>query len=319
MTSTAYPLPPGQERPVPPPSRASTVPFAPPGSNLRCETAYTLWGHLEDPKHPPLICVHGGPGATSIYMAPHSLIQNDLGIPIITYDQLGCGKSTHLRSKRGDTSFWNLDLFVAELGNLIKELGIAKYSLLGNSHGGHVITAFAATQPKGLQSMIICNSTAVMSLRAKIAGEQMLALPPPHREAVALARESGDRETPGYKAAAMVYYHQHLCRVDPWPKEFTHSFAALEDDDTVGSSWFDYGEKLDMRPLLRKLASETVPGGMLVVNSKFDVATDEAMMPYFMEPSTKVKWVKFALGGHMLILDETEEFNKAIGEFLLMG
>jgi L-proline amide hydrolase len=55
------------------------------------------------------------------------------------YDQLGCGKSTHLPEKAGDGEFWTTQLFLDELDNLVGNLlGDGKYDLLGQSWGGMV-------------------------------------------------------------------------------------------------------------------------------------------------------------------------------------
>lgn len=54
------------------------------------------------------------------------------------YDQIGCGRSTHLPEKLGDEAFWSVELFVRELDNLIYYLGLREtgFHLLGQSWGG---------------------------------------------------------------------------------------------------------------------------------------------------------------------------------------
>ena len=54
---------------------------------------------------------------------------------VVHYDQLGNGRSTHLRDKGAD--FWTPRLFLDELGNLLRHLGIAEaYQVIGQSWGG---------------------------------------------------------------------------------------------------------------------------------------------------------------------------------------
>lgn len=56
-------------------------------------------------------------------------------IPIVFYDQIGNGESTHIKDKPAD--FWNPELFMDELDNLLKHLGIYEnFDLLGHSWGG---------------------------------------------------------------------------------------------------------------------------------------------------------------------------------------
>jgi len=77
------------------------------------------------------------------------------------YDQLGCGRSTHLPEKKGDSDFWTIELFLLELDNLLAHLGIQNdYALLGQSWGGQVAAEHAVRQPKGLKSLVIANSPA---------------------------------------------------------------------------------------------------------------------------------------------------------------
>jgi pimeloyl-ACP methyl ester carboxylesterase len=77
------------------------------------------------------------------------------------YDQIGCGRSTRLPEKLGDGSFWTIDLFLAELENLLSHLEIQDdYDLLGQSWGGCLASELAVRQPKGLKKLILANSLA---------------------------------------------------------------------------------------------------------------------------------------------------------------
>jgi proline iminopeptidase len=71
---------------------------------------YRVVGGQEESGKSPLICVHGGPGATHDYLAPFEKM-TEQGRQVVLYDQLGGGKSDHVH----DTSLWTVDLFVEEL------------------------------------------------------------------------------------------------------------------------------------------------------------------------------------------------------------
>ncbi|KAF5360132.1 hypothetical protein D9757_011748 [Collybiopsis confluens] len=117
-----------------------TSPSLPP--NKPCQTFYKIInGPLSgNGDTTPLIALHGGPGATHDYL----LILADLGVPLIVYDQIGSGKSTHYTEKMGDTSFWTVQLFLDELDNLIRTLGVQdKYDLAGHSWGGMLAASHA--------------------------------------------------------------------------------------------------------------------------------------------------------------------------------
>jgi pimeloyl-ACP methyl ester carboxylesterase len=311
---------------------------------------------------PPLICLHGGPGATSAYMRPFSLLAVDYGVPVILYDQLGCGKSSLLREKKGDKAFWTVDLFVAELRNLIDvlmplhddgEIGVTAFDLLGHSWGGQVAARFAAREGRlrvdegkadaevgldheveaeghggrrpqhtasksRLRKLIIAQSTAVVSERQPYFVQQMANLPPPHAEvAHAALQEGGRTDTPAYQAAMDAYMERHMCRVKPWPREMLECMAALQDNDTVSSTMEGPLQDFDLQPDLRELTAEAVPGGMLVMNGRYDQSVDEVVRPFLLLPGAKVKWVRFAESSHMAMLEETELVMAEVGKFLM--
>lgn len=248
----------------------------------------------------------------------------DYGVPVIVYDQIGCGNSTHLREKKGETDFWTVDLFVAELRNLIHTLKISTFDLLGHSWGGQLAATFAARQEPlgsgstGLRKLVIANSTAFIAQREPYFKQQMANLPSPFGEAARKAAQNGNTDTAEYKAALSEYGKHHMCRLDPWPQEMLDSMAAMEEDDTVQSTMYGPLQEFDLRPDLRELTGETVPGGILMMNSKYDQSVDEVVMPFFTLPSARVKWVRLAESSHMAMLEETEEFMKAVWKFLTM-
>lgn len=125
--------------------------------------------------------VHGGPGLPSNYLEPFTFLDKLYGIPVILYDQLGCGRSLPdgvERDKLNDTvaksddrgvPFWTIDLFVRELDNLIRHLGIEKdFDLFGHSWGGMVAASYVTTyQPPGLKSLVLGNTVASMDDRVE--------------------------------------------------------------------------------------------------------------------------------------------------------
>ena len=120
-------------------------------------TWYRVVGDLGSGKL-PLVTLHGGPGGTHDYLEPYSRLAAE-GRAVIFYDQLGAGRSTHLRDKGAD--FWTVDLFLAELDNLLRHLGIEKrYHLLGQSWGGILAMEYALKYQQNLKALIISNMVA---------------------------------------------------------------------------------------------------------------------------------------------------------------
>lgn len=149
-------------------------------------------------------------------------------------------------------------------------------------------------------------------------------IPADIRDTLIRCEKEGKLDTPEYEAATYEYTKRYMCRLDPLPKELLEAFKAMGEEPTVemtmfGPSDFDVSGSLKTYNIegdLKKLTPKVVPGGILLMNGYFDTAQDEIMMPYFKEPSAKVKWVRFGLSAHCPQLEETEKFVKALGSFL---
>lgn len=136
------------------------------------KTWYKVTGDLSNTTRTPLITLHGGPGLIHDALIPFSDLTRDKNIPVIFYDQIGNGRSTHLRgNKHGEEElpqdFWKLDLFVEELTNLIKHFKIqSSFDLAGHSWGGILALEFAknsGTELK-LRRLILTSSLASSAL-----------------------------------------------------------------------------------------------------------------------------------------------------------
>ena len=110
------------------------------------ETWYRVVGDLNSGPTPVVIC-HGGPGAAHDYTEPIAELSR-YGRGCVLYDQLGCGKSTHLPDAPAD--FWTPQLFKDELVELTRHLGIAdRYAVVGQSWGGMLAMEHALDHPPG--------------------------------------------------------------------------------------------------------------------------------------------------------------------------
>lgn len=318
--------PPGQTRPYPSPTKTGTVPFSYEKNGLKGETAYKLWGDLSTAKYPPLICLHGGPGFTHNYLLPICLIYEDYGIPVLMYDQIGCGGSTRFPEKRGEEEFWTPQLFMAELDNIKSRLGIKEFDLLGQSWGGMLAGEYAIEcQPKHLRKLIISDSPSDMKVWVQTANRLRKALPPDVQETLDRCEREGKTDTEEYEAAVAVFYQRHVCRLEPWPKELNDCLAAVKQDSTVyetmnGPSEFYVIGNLKTWSItegIKKITEKTAPGGMLIINGYFDEAQDETTAPYFFNASCKTKWIRYALSSHLPNLEETEDYVRDLGAFLM--
>lgn len=198
-----------------------------------CQTWYSVYGDLKGGVR-PLVCLHGGPGLSHDYISPIKNLAASYSIPVIMYDQVGCGRSTHLQEKKGDEGFWTVDLFLSELDNLLLHLGIKDdYDLLGQSWGGMLGSEHAIRQPKGLNKLVIADSPASIALWLEAAAKLRAKLPQDVQDTLTKHEEDGTTDSEEYGKAMMVFYDRHACRIKPMPEELMRSFAYLKEDNTV--------------------------------------------------------------------------------------
>jgi len=277
-------------------------------------TWYRITGDLEGAK-PPLVILHGGPGCT------HDYVDSFKGLAkgeraVVHYDQLGNGRSTHLRDKGAD--FWTPQLFLAELDNLLGHLGIAqRYHLLGQSWGGMLAAEHAVRRPKGLKALVIADSPASMELWLQAANELREKLPREVQATLIAHEKAGTTSSAEYAKAVRVFYDRHVCRV-PWPPEVARTFAAIEEDPTVyhtmnGPSEFHVVGNLKSWSIIDKL--DRIQAPTLLISGRHDEATKATVQPYA-DHIPDVRWTIFENSSHMPHVEETERCLQVVGEFL---
>ena len=278
------------------------------------QTWYRVTGKLEGQK-PPLVTLHGGPGAAHNYLERFSRLA-DAGRAVVHYDQLGVGRSTHLR-EQGE-KFWQVGLFVDELDNLLGHLGMrGRYHLLGQSWGGMLAAEHAVRQPAGLRALVICNSPASMELWVREADRLRAALPPEVQATLKRHEAAGTTDSDEYNAAVRVFYDRHLCRV-PWPAELEASFAAIAEDPTVyhtmnGPSEFHVIGTIKDWSIIDRLDRIRAP--TLLISGRHDEATPAVVQP-FADRIKQVRWRVFENSSHVPHIEETEACLAAVADFL---
>ncbi len=263
----------------------------------------------------PLVVLHGGPGATHDYLLRIAGLA-DIGRAVVHYDQLGNGRSTHLPD--APPEFWTVEVFLAELDNLLAALGIAdRYALLGQSWGGMLAAEHAVRGPAGLRGLVIADSPAAMPLWSAAAAALRAELPPEVDETLRRHEAAGTTDTDEYEDAVRVFYDRHLCRV-PWPPEVSATFDALDEDPTVyhtmnGPSEFHVIGSLRDWSIVERVGAIDVP--TLLISGRYDEATPETVQPFY-DGIPDVRWELFDESSHMPHVEETERFIETVAGFL---
>lgn len=198
-----------------------------------CKTWYRVYGDLKSGVR-PLVVLHGGPGATHDYVETISQLASLYAIPVVLYDQLGNGRSTHLRGKMGDANFWTVQLFLDELHNLLHHLDIHEnYAVLGHSWGGMLGASLAVQQPAGLKKLIISNSPASMKLWMEATAKLRLQLPQDVQDTLNKHEADGSTTDEAYKKASDIFFEKFVCREKPMPELLKATTDWIEQDPTV--------------------------------------------------------------------------------------
>ncbi|KAF8449102.1 proline-specific peptidase [Boletus edulis BED1] len=295
------------------------APFDVPAAGKPCKTWYKVSGDLKSGIR-PLVVLHGGPGCAHEYLEIVAQLTTLYAIPVVLYDQIGNGRSTHLPEKNGDTDFWTVSLFVDELHNLLDHLGIHDdFNLLGQSWGGMLGAVFATQRPKGLHKLVIADSPASMKLWMEAAALLRRQLPQGVQDMLNKHEAEETTTHEDYLKATQVFYEHFLCRVKPMPEALKVAMEWTEKDPTVymtmnGPNEFHIVGSLKTWSIIDDLYKINVP--TLLLNGRYDEAHDLTVEPYF-QHIPKVKWIQFAHSAHVPQLEETERFMEVVGNFLL--
>jgi L-proline amide hydrolase len=278
------------------------------------ETWYSVSGDLASGPVPVVIC-HGGPGAAHDYVEPIADLSR-FGRAAVLYDQVGCGKSTHLPD--APVEFWTVELFKDELSRLVRELGIAdRYAVVGQSWGGMLAMEYALDHPAGLEAIVVADSPASIPLWVAEANRLRLDLPSDVQETLTRHEADGTTSDSEYEKAVRVFYDRHVCRV-PWPDCVQRTFDQLAAEPTVyhtmnGPSEFHCIGTLKTWDITDRLPEIDVP--TLLISGRHDEAT-----PHIVEQiHTRIRgaqWQIFEESSHMPHVEEPEAFLECVEAFL---
>ncbi|KAI0082030.1 proline-specific peptidase [Panus rudis PR-1116 ss-1] len=287
------------------PTKEGTCPFPYEGETYH--TYFKIFGDLENRTRRPLIVLHGGPGLTHEAGLPLSDLAVTANIPVIFYDQLGNGRSSHIKDK--PVEFWSISLFIEELVNLLSYLNVSNdFDLFGHSWGGVLGSEFIVQrQPAGLKHFIPSNSLASVALWMQSTMELIQPMGEDVKEGIKLGMSNLEK----YWAALQVLHAEHGCRLKPMPQEYYDQMSSIfgpNGDPTVCSAPILKGWTIIDRLHLIKVPT-------FVINGRYDIAQDYVVKPFF-EKIEKVKWVTFESSSHMPFLEERERFMKLVDEFL---
>jgi L-proline amide hydrolase len=176
----------------------------------------------------------------------------------------------------------------------------------------------AADQPPGLRGLIIANAPASYPLWLDEAARLRAELPPGVNETLLRHESAGTTDSDEYFQAMRVFYARHVCRLDPWPRDYLASFMEVYNDPTVyftmnGPSEFHVVGTLRSWGVTDRCADIAVP--TLLISGRHDEATPATVQPYA-DLVPDVRWEVFEESSHMPHLEEPERFREVVLSYL---
>lgn len=276
-------------------------------------TGGSVWtARLGPSEGTPILLLHGGPGAASYYMIPlaERLAEHR---PTIVYDQLGCGRS----DQPDDASLWTVDRSVEEVDQVRAALGLDRCHLLGQSWGGWLSIEYMARGATGIERLVLASTSA--SIPEFMAGARGLIeqLPEPHRTVLIELGDRGEYAHPDYLAAVDVFYHRHLCRMEPWPEALVLSGEQMDGNQVYLT--MNGPTEFDVIGLLREW-DRTADLGRIRVPTLVTCGRYDEITPSCSETITRgipdARMHVFEESAHCAHLEEADDYARIVEAFL---
>jgi len=259
-----------------------------------------------------LFLLNGGPGLACDYLRePHVPLARE-GWRVVTYDQLGTGRS----DRPTDPALWTIGRYVEEVEAVREALGLGRIHLLGHSWGGWLSIEYGITHPGNLKSLVLADTCADMPFAIAELNRLRAALGP---ETVAMMQRheaEGSLEHPEYQAAITLLNHRHVCRLANWPAPLQRSLADWQMPiygTMQGPNEFLYTGNLKDWNRVAELQRIACP--VLIVVGQHDEFTPAcaAQMRHAL-PDARVR--VFPNSSHMPFYEEPEAYYAALQTFL---
>lgn len=258
----------------------------------------------------PLLLLHGGPGSTSYYLNPLRELGKDR--PVIFFDQLGCGRSDTIT----DTTLMTLENYTDEVEQVIKALGLNEFYLYGHSWGTTLALEYYLKFPKGIKAIVFSSPLFSTDLWIKDADTLIASLPDSIQQIIKISEENKTYSSADYQRATKYYYYRFLERV------VQHSADLDSTHKTFGENVYEFmwgpsefKATGNLKKYDRVSSLQTIKLPVLLICGEYDEARPTTVK-YFQSLIPNSKLVIIKNSGHVTIIDNTKDNNKAIAGFL---
>jgi proline iminopeptidase len=280
--------------------------------------------YVEFGKGPPLVVLHGGPGADHTYFLPW-LLPLARTHRLIFIDERGSGRSERLQ----DPSKYTVEGDVEDIEAVRVALGLGKISLLGHSCGGVLAEAYALKYQEHLSHLILNSTFASTREMNAVLAREKAAMPADklarlnELEAAGLFGKGAIWEHGRYPAEYETLawgdgYFPFLYGARPDPAYDPASGNAPTNWDLYREMWGSHGEfvidgNLKSVEYVDRLHNLHVP--TLIVVGEHDEC-DPSLSKEMHEKIAGSKLTILPNAGHMNFVDQPEMWQKAVQGFL---
>jgi len=274
---------------------------------------YKVLGASEVRGQLPLLVLHGGPGVSHDYLEPLEDLAAS-GRRVIFYDQLGSGNSDHPKDK----SLWTANLFVDEIRAVREHLGLDRIHLFGHCWGGMLAMEYLLTQPKGVESLTVSNSSASMPQYVEGVRQLRAQLPADVQATLTRCETAGTTDDKAYCDATMAFYKKHFIRAETWPECVTRTCDKFSADHEVYSTMVGPSDlyitgTLKNWDIRNRLGEIRVP--TLVIGGKYDMVLPEIAQTV-QKGISGAEWVLFENSADCPFIEERERYMQVVDTFI---
>lgn len=258
----------------------------------------------------PILMLHGGPGYPGYYLNP--LMELGKERQIITFDQLGCGRSDRI----SDTTLMTVDAYVEQTRKLLTHLGVTEFYLYGHSWGTMLGTDYYLKYKDGIKGLILASPC--LNSKRWAADADTLISTLPDSIAIALRNEiNGLSQDPSKLNQAIgMYFRNFYTRKRPVSADINSSDSLMGENVYQymwGTSEFFVLGTLKNYDRINDLKSIDIR--TLYITGEYDAARPTTVKYYqSLTPDSRLKII--ANAGHMTMHDNPSEDIRTISDFL---
>ncbi len=270
-----------------------------------------IWYRVQgDGNRTPILMLHGGPGHPSHYLNPLAALRSEW--PVITFDQLGCGRSDRI----SDTSLMTVANYSSHINELVNHLKLEEFYLYGHSWGTMLGVDYYLKYGDKVKALILASPCIDAERWVKDADVLISTLPDSVQRTLRNNMKGIQQDSTKLQAAVNTYLNNFYTRRHPISADLDSANSNMG-YNVYQYMWGDYEffasgtlKNYDRTGELNQIKVPT-----LYTVGEFD-ESQPATVKYYqsLTPNSKLRLIPDA--GHMTMHDNPDENVKVISEFL---